>query len=184
MAIAKRVSLLNISVLLPKNRQNAQRFEAQNRKLRQLHLYQNSRHKVKDNAKPPSFVMWVDDAELMHLESISKRTICRMILTDFDTTYNHECIMDVATSLVVDAKTPITMEPRKTTLNNTAIDSKSTAVVSASASQNWLDALLAKLLAMWSTVVGSIAQNRSRTSQWSTETAGMAPTKGSNCVTS
>ena len=88
-----------------------------------------------------------------------------MIPTDFDTGDNHEGTMDVVASLVADTKTPILMEPRKTTFNDPPIDSKSTAVVSTSSSQNWLDTPLTKLLAMWFAVVATITKHRSRTSQ-------------------
>jgi len=88
-----------------------------------------------------------------------------MVPANFDTTNNHESIVDVATSFITDSKTTILVQPRKTTLNNPAINPKTTAVVATSFGQNWLDALSPKLLAMWFAVVSSVTKHRSRTSK-------------------
>ena len=95
-----------------------------------------------------------------------------MIPTDLDTADSQESVVDVITSLVADAETPILMQPREAALNYPPIDSKSTAIASASSSQNWLDALSAKLFAVWLAVVATITQHRSRTSQRSANFSG------------
>ena len=73
--------------------------------------------------------------------------------------------MDVITSLIADAKTSILMQPRKTTLHNPPIDPESAAIIDASLSQDWLDALSAKFSAVWIAVVSSITKHRSWTSK-------------------
>lgn len=84
-----------------------------------------------------------------------------MVPADFDTTNSQESIVDVITSLIADAKTPILVQPRETTFYNPPINPKTTAVVGASSSQYGLDTPSAKLLAVWFTVVTSITQHRS-----------------------
>lgn len=86
-----------------------------------------------------------------------------MLPANFDTTNNHESMMDVAASFITDAKTSILMQPRKATLNNPPINPKTTAVVATSFSQNWLDTPSAKLLAMCFAVVSSVTKHRNRT---------------------
>jgi hypothetical protein len=94
-----------------------------------------------------------------------------MVPADFDTADNQarsgpllgESIVNVVTSVIADGKTAILVEPRKTTLNNPPINPKTTAVICTPLSQNWLDAPLAKFLAVWLAVVSSITQHRSGT---------------------
>lgn len=94
-----------------------------------------------------------------------------MVPADFDTADNQESIVNVGTSVIADAKTAILVQPRKTTLNNPPINPKTTAVICTPLSQNWLDAPLAKFLAVWLAVVSSITQHRSRTPKWPADLA-------------
>ena len=82
---------------------------------------------------------------------------------DFDTTDNQESIVNVVTSFIADAKTAILVQPGETTLNNPPVNPKATAVIRASLSQNRLDGLSPKFMAVWFAVVSSIAKHRSRT---------------------
>ena len=92
-----------------------------------------------------------------------------MVPTDFNTTNNQESIVDVITSFITNAKTPILVQPRQTPLNNPPIYPKPTSVVSPSLSQNRLDTFSVKFLPMWFTVVTSITQHRTWTPKRSTD---------------
>ena len=67
---------------------------------------------------------------------------------DFDTASNQESIANIVTSFIADAKTAILVQPRKTPLNNPPTNPRAIAVIGGPLSQNWLDAPLAKFLAV------------------------------------
>jgi hypothetical protein len=87
-----------------------------------------------------------------------------MTPTNFDTCNSQKSIMDITTSFITDSETTVLMQPRNSTLNNPPVHPKTTSILCASLSQKGLNKLSAKLLAMRFTIVSSVPQHRSRTS--------------------
>jgi hypothetical protein len=71
--------------------------------------------------------------------------------------------MNIITFFITHAEPSVLMQPRKTTLHNPAIDTKTTAIFSKSLGQHWSDTFFSKLLTMRLAVITAVTQNGIRT---------------------